>query len=58
LFEKIPKLKKNIWAMENYRLSKVKELKTSTYNQLDTFYKKNNLTQKLSTLEFWEKLEK
>ncbi len=56
LFKRLPKFKKTVWIFENYKLSKVKALKKSVFKDLDEFYERNNLPERIRSGEIWSEL--
>jgi len=56
LFERLPKFKKTIWVFENYKLEKIKLLKTKTYSDLENFYHEKGLLSKQAVDALIDKL--
>lgn len=57
LFKRLPKFKKTIWVYENYKMDKINKQKPEIYSELDSFYLKQNLTEKINTGELWKDLQ-
>lgn len=56
IFENLPKLKKTIWIFENYNLKSIKSKKTKVFQDLDEFYRVNNLNSYSEINKFIENL--
>ncbi|TSJ41988.1 BFO_1060 family glycosyltransferase [Fluviicola chungangensis] len=58
IFARLPKFKKTIWIFENRCLDGVKAQKLTTFKDLDEFYKKNGLNEKLPDVEFLKSISR
>ena len=56
LFLKLPRLKKNVWIMERYKLKNIEPTKTRYYRYLDRFHKQHDIPKKLNDNNFWKKI--
>ncbi len=56
LFSHLPKLKKTVWIFRNHQLKEVKALKKVLYPDLDAFYSKQNLKNRILSGQIWKEL--
>ncbi len=57
IFEKLPKFKKTVWIFENYKLEKVNAQKKSVYKNLDLFYERNDISNKIKSGKLWNEFQ-
>lgn len=56
LFRQLPKLKKTVWIFRNHELKEVQALKKALYPDLDAFYSKQNLNNRILSGQIWKEL--